>query len=805
MDAAKELEIKEFEIEDIPLSCTWIIIGPPSSGKCFKIGTEVLLYNGEVKRVEEIKVGELLMGDDSTPRQVTKLFQGREKLFKVQPQDHTDPYYVTERHTLCLRYNTKPRVKIENGRWPMYKVVFADTNIDENGLSKIKQTSVNFSVGKYTEEGAKDLANKKCKELTEQYNLEFPLHEVEVADYIKQPKSVNHRLVSYRTGVEFEKYSSQEIDPYLLGAWLGDGTSADTSITNIGPEMIDYLYTKADRMGMKITRGNDTEKRKGSMLYYLGSNGARKKGCNTFLNFLKNDDLLKNKHIPQNYKINSRKNRLALLAGLIDTDGHYANNSYYEIYQKNERLAKDIVFVARSLGFWCHIKPVEKGCLHKGEMRFGIYQKVTFGGDDLQELPILIPRKMAILRSDRLARDALHYKIEVTEDEEDDYFGFEVSGNNHRFLLGDFTVTHNCLAPGTPVMMFDKTIKNVEDIKTGERLAGDDDKPRVVLSTCSGKDKMYRISQSNGEDYTVNAPHILVLKNTKSGGIEEIATEDFVKLSREIMSIFKGYKLSPYGHHIESDISVTEIGDGKYHGFQINGNGRFLLGDRTVTHNTTFIENLCYYHKHRYPVARIFMGTEAGYQKFCDIFHPLYVSNYYDEEQEKSHILRQRTCVLENGKDYGGNMAINVLDDVADNPQIFKTKLMKGIFKLGSQHWNQLFKLGSQYAIDMPPDVRKATSYVAIFREPEEIERKKLYANFGGLAGSYNNFCDLMDQLTGDYTCLVFKKRSQSNEIEDCIFWYKTSVLKPWKFGCKEYRSWAKDRYDTNYVEKIVM
>lgn len=805
MDSVREVEIKEFEIEDIPLSCTWVIIGAPGSGKCSKKGTEVLLYNGEIKRVEEIKVGDLLMGDDSTPRHVTKLFQGREKLFKVQPQDHTAPYYVTGGHTLCLRYNTRPSVKMENGRWPRYRVIFADTFIDENGLSKIKQTNVNFSVGKYTEEGAKELATKKCEELTKQYNLLFPLHEVEVENYIKQSKTLNHRLVAYRTGVEFEKYNSQEIDPYLLGAWLGDGTSADTSITNIDPEMIDYFYTEAEKMNMKITRFNDTEKRKGSMLYYFTAKGSHKKGSNTFLNFLKNNNLIKNKHIPQNYKVNSRKNRLALLAGLIDTDGHYGNQSYYEIYQKNERLAKDIVFVARSLGFWCHIRPVEKGCLYKGEMRMGTYQKVTFGGDDLHELPILIPRKMATLRLDRLAKDALHYKIEVTEDEEDDYYGFEVSGNNHRFLLGDFTVTHNCLAPGTPVTMFDKTIKNVEDIQEGELLAGDDEKPRVVLSTCSGNDKMYRVSQNKGEDYTVNAPHILVLKNTRSGGIEEITAEEFAKLPQEIRSIYKGYKLSQEGNHIESDITITEIGNGKYHGFQINENGRFLLGDRTVTHNTTLIENICYYHKHRYPVARVFMGTEAGYQKFCEIFHPLYVSNYYDEEQEKSHILRQRTCVLENGKDYQGNMAINILDDVADNPQIFKTKLMKGIFKLGSQHWNQLFMLGTQYAIDMPPDIRKATSYVAIFREPEEIERKKLYANFGGLAGSYNNFCDLMDQLTGDFTCLIFKKRSQSNEIEDCIFWYKGNLLKPWKFGCKEYRSWAKDRYDTNYVEKIMM
>lgn len=218
---------------------------------------------------------------------------------------------------------------------------------------------------------------------------------------------------------------------------------------------------------------------------------------------------------------------------------------------------------------------------------------------------------------------------------------------------------------------------------------------------------------------------------------------------------------------------------------------------------TSFIENIAYYNKHRYPVARIFMGTEDGYKKFCKIFNPLYVSNSYDEGQERQHILRQKTCNMENGKNYEGNYAINILDDVSDDPKIYKTKVMRGLFKLGSQHWSQLLLIGSQYAIDMPPDIRKATSYVAIFREPEELERKKLYQNFGGLAGTYNDFCDLMDQITGDYTCMVFKKRSQSNRREDCIFYYKTVQLGPWKFGCNEMRQWSKDRYDPNFVEKL--
>ena len=220
---------------------------------------------------------------------------------------------------------------------------------------------------------------------------------------------------------------------------------------------------------------------------------------------------------------------------------------------------------------------------------------------------------------------------------------------------------------------------------------------------------------------------------------------------------------------------------------------------------STLIENLCYYLKHRYPVARLFIGTPEGFQKSCEIFHPLYVSNSYNEDQEKQHIVRQKTCAMENGKTDISSYSINIMDDVSDDPQIYRTKVMRGLFKLGSQHWNQLYIVGSQYAIEMPPDVRKSASYVALFREPEEIERKKLYTNFGGLAGSYDNFCDLMDQLTGDYTCLIFKKRSQSNNMEDCIFWYRTKVLKPWKFGCKEYRAWGKERYDTNYVEKITI
>ena len=139
---------------------------------------------------------------------------------------------------------------------------------------------------------------------------------------------------------------------------------------------------------------------------------------------------------------------------------------------------------------------------------------------------------------------------------------------------------------------------------------------------------------------------------------------------------------------------------------------------------STLIENLCYYLKHRYPVARLFIGTPEGFQKSCEIFHPLYVSNSYNEDQEKQHIVRQKTCAMENGKTDISSYSINIMDDVSDDPQIYRTKVMRGLFKLGSQHWNQLYIVGSQYAIEMPPDVRKSLRMLLYFASPKKLKEK---------------------------------------------------------------------------------
>ena len=107
-----------------------------------------------------------------------------------------------------------------------------------------------------------------------------------------------------------------------------------------------------------------------------------------------------------------------------------------------------------------------------------------------------------------------------------------------------------CLGRGTKVVMFDGALKNVEDVKIGDKLMGDDSKPRNVLSTTSGREQMYWIRQNKGIDYRVNESHILSLKRSrtegphKNGDVLNINVKEFLEKSPKFKSNYKGYKVS---------------------------------------------------------------------------------------------------------------------------------------------------------------------------------------------------------------------------------------------------------------------
>ena len=108
------------------------------------------------------------------------------------------------------------------------------------------------------------------------------------------------------------------------------------------------------------------------------------------------------------------------------------------------------------------------------------------------------------------------------------------------------TGTGKCLAKGTKILMYNGTIKNVEDVIVGDLLMGDDSKPRKVLSLARGRENMYDIIPTKGDKYTVNESHILSLRVTgigknnltildkkyRTGDIVDITVKDYLNVSK---------------------------------------------------------------------------------------------------------------------------------------------------------------------------------------------------------------------------------------------------------------------------------
>jgi len=159
-----------------------------------------------------------------------------------------------------------------------------------------------------------------------------------------------------------------------------------------------------------------------------------------------------------------------------------------------------------------------------------------------------------------------------------------------------------CLGRGTPVLMFDRSIKPVEDIVVGDLLMGDDLRVRNVLTLARGREKMYRVSEVvnindclNGPIlykewfYMVNESHILSLKHRMTGEVCDMSVLEY--LSKSDRAVWMGYRISGI-YPCQYDICVTAMEEDEYFGFEIDGNRRFVLGEGTVTHNTVMALNI---------------------------------------------------------------------------------------------------------------------------------------------------------------------------------------------------------------------
>ncbi|WP_435354988.1 replicative DNA helicase [Emticicia sp. SJ17W-69] len=351
-----------------------IIAARPAMGKCLGKGTKVLMYDGTLKKVEDVEKGDLLMGDDSTPRNVLSIARGQEKMYWIRQNKAID-YRVNESHILSLKRSRNE--------------------------------------GKY----------KKGEVLN-----------ITVKDYLDKSDKFKSNYKGYKVEIDFEE-RNLELEPYFLGLWLGDGHSYSSRITNIDTEVVGFLGEYAEKLELELVEYSQVGK---TPNYGITKGFQGKQDFYSIQHELRELNLLQNKHIPQHYLINSKENRLQLLAGLLDSDGNYDEKfNCFEISQKNENLAHQIKFLCDSLGFRTSIKK-KKTTIKALNFEGTTFRVRIFG--NLDSIPTRIERKKA--RQLKAKADWRVTGIKVEFDKVDDYYGFEIDGN-HLFLLEDMTVTHN--------------------------------------------------------------------------------------------------------------------------------------------------------------------------------------------------------------------------------------------------------------------------------------------------------------------------------------------------------------------------
>lgn len=147
---------------------------------------------------------------------------------------------------------------------------------------------------------------------------------------------------------------------------------------------------------------------------------------------------------------------------------------------------------------------------------------------------------------------------------------------------------HGCFGIGTEIMMFDGSIKAVEQVVTGDALMGDDGTPRNVLDLARGRELMLRFEYDNGNSHIFNKSHILCLRDISTGKISEVPICRFVEWYCKAggISDHVSYRKGGSGIVNQQIVDIEPLGEGDYYGFTLDGNHRFLGGDYTVLRNT---------------------------------------------------------------------------------------------------------------------------------------------------------------------------------------------------------------------------
>lgn len=388
--------------------------------------------------------------------------------------------------------------------------------------------------------------------------------------------------------------SDLPIDPYLLGVWLGDGTSASVSITSSTEDRV-WLRSEIERLGYKTTDRAAKD--------LFGVVGVRDR----FVSLgLLNDPHHKThgrKHIPQAYMRASYRQRLALVQGMVDSDGTVCKRRGAATFCNiNKELALSFRELVRSLGVkagWSVGRAVFNGVDH------GEVYRVSFYHEEAARMP----RKAALCRNQ--SRTPNTY-LEITPNGFADTVCIEVDSPSHLFLCGEsMTPTHNstyssrtfaqwCLGrnPDWRVLACGHALaldtevptphgfKTVESLKVGDEVFADDGSVTVVTAKSPVfTDHECFVATVGDQEIIVDAEHLWTLDASTLNALGERTVRSTAYLSKLRQNDFCGFRLVDNlpVHYAEKELIVEPYLLGLWLGDGLSEDGRIACeaGDKT--------------------------------------------------------------------------------------------------------------------------------------------------------------------------------------------------------------------------------
>ena len=460
------------------------LLEPNGQFGCIDPETPVLLWNGNIEKAKNIKVGDKLVGDDGGCRIVSRLTEGVDEMYEIS-NGNMDNYIVNSHHILTVCYSGHKSIywKKSSNSWRM-NYFDDDTKRDKSiSMQTIDSTSgTHFNKTHFTKEEAYEKMLEYSKSIPDNN-----IFDINVQQYLALPEYVKHNMkgVINRSVIQWEE-QELPIDPYILGLWLGDGMSTCNAFASMDSEIIKSWATWTDTVGCEICHVKNIPPHENHSFYIRrrgsstgiataigdpthsrstcigcttskfvcaacdwtfekqtepvkgtgkNSDGRNVVNLNPVVELFKKHNLYNNKHVPIQYIINSEENRLKILAGMIDTDGCLKKTNggscCYEISQceKRKHLLESFRIIAGSLGFRAKIlKPN------------GNIYSLLITGDNIDKIPVKVPRKQ-IQNQTRTTNYASH-NIKIKSIGLGAFCGWNID-KNERFLLGDFTITHN--------------------------------------------------------------------------------------------------------------------------------------------------------------------------------------------------------------------------------------------------------------------------------------------------------------------------------------------------------------------------